>query len=87
MLRIDMHDTDPGIQQRKQVLDASCLGGMIRKRREKLGISQLELASIAGIDPGNLSKIERGIRRSHLDTYMKLCRLLGIDIFAEERSR
>lgn len=34
---------------------------------------------------GNLSKIERGSRRSHLDTYLKLCVVLGIDVFAEAR--
>ncbi len=58
---------------------------MIRSRREQLGIAQLELASMAGIDPGKLSKIERGTRRSPLDTYLKLCGILGIDLFAETR--
>jgi transcriptional regulator with XRE-family HTH domain len=70
---------------RRQLLDASNLGEMIRSRREQLGIAQLELGSMAGIDPGNLSKIERGSRRSNLDTYLKLCGILGIDLFAEVR--
>ena len=72
--------------RRRQLLNASDLGEMIRSRRERLGIAQLELASMAGIDPGNLSKIESGSRRSHLDTYLKLCGHLGIDLFAEARS-
>ncbi|WP_323042531.1 helix-turn-helix transcriptional regulator [Gemmobacter sp.] len=79
------HDDEPDIPRRRQLLDASDLGKMIRLHRERLGIAQLELASMAGIDPGNLSKIERGSRRSHLDTYLRLCGILGIDIFAEVR--
>ncbi|SNT39222.1 Helix-turn-helix [[Luteovulum] sphaeroides subsp. megalophilum] len=79
-------DDELDLLRRQQLLDASDLGGMIRSRRERLGIAQFELASMAGIDPGNLSKIERGSRRSHLDTYLKLCGILGIDLFAEARS-
>jgi ribosome-binding protein aMBF1 (putative translation factor) len=79
------HDDELDLLRRRQLLDASDLGEMIRSRRERLGIAQLELASMAGIDPGNLSKIERGSRSSHLDTYLKLCGMLGIDLFAEAR--
>ena len=80
------YDDEMVMPRRRQLRDASDLGEMIRSRRERLGIAQLELASMAGIDPGNLSKIERGSRRSHLDTYLKLCGILGIDLFAEARS-
>lgn len=78
---------DPALEmpRRRQLLDATELGALIRLRRVRLGIAQLELASAAGIDAGNLSKIERGSRRSHLDTYLRLCSLLGIDLFAELR--
>ena len=79
-------DNDLDLLHRQQILEASYLGETIRARRERLGIAQLELASMAGIDPGNLSKIERGSRRSHLDTYLKLCGILGIDLFAEVRA-
>ncbi len=71
---------------RRQLLNASDLGEVIRSHRERLGIAQHELASMAGIDAGNLSKIERGSRRSHLDTYLRLCAILGIDLFAEPRT-
>ena len=71
---------------RLQLQKAAELGALIRLHREHLGIAQLELASMAGIDAGNLSKIERGSRSSHLDTYLKLCSLLGIDLWAEVRS-
>lgn len=79
------HIDELDMPRRRQLLEASDLGEIIRTRRERLGIAQLELASMAGIDPGNLSKIERGSRRSHLDTYLKLCGILGIDLFAEVR--
>jgi DNA-binding XRE family transcriptional regulator len=78
-------DDELDMPRRRQLLDASDLGEIIRMHRERLGIAQLELAAMAGIDPGNLSKIERGSRRSHLDTYLKLCAILGIDLFAEVR--
>lgn len=80
-------DHDEGQDMRRQqLLDASDLGEVIRSHRERLGIAQHELASMAGIDAGNLSKIERGSRRSHLDTYLRLCAILGIELFAEPRA-
>lgn len=85
MVQRRRRDDDLEMPRRRQLLDATELGEMIRSRREELGIAQLELAAMAGIDPGNLSKIERGSRRSHLDTYLRLCGLLGIDLFAELR--
>ena len=71
---------------RRQLLDASDLGDVIRSHRERMGIAQHELASIPAIDARNLSKIERGTRRSHLDTYLRLCAILGIDLVAEPRA-
>jgi transcriptional regulator with XRE-family HTH domain len=65
-------DDELDMPRRRQLLDASDLGEIIRMHRERLGIAQL-------------SKIERGSRRSHLDTYLKLCAILGIDLFAEVR--
>jgi Predicted transcriptional regulator len=62
------------------------LGSFIRDRREGLGIKQGDLASIAGVDQGNLSKIERGTAKATLDTYLRLCSALGIDIVAEPRA-
>jgi transcriptional regulator with XRE-family HTH domain len=80
------HDNAAPPSRRRPILDPADLGEMIRARRERLGIAQLELAAMAGMDPGNLSKIERGGRRAHLDTYLKLCCMLGIDLVAEARS-
>ncbi|VDC33918.1 helix-turn-helix domain-containing protein [Pseudogemmobacter humi] len=64
---------------------ADQLGGLIRQRREALKLRQGELASISGVDQGNLSKIERGCARARFETYLRLCSALGIDLMAEAR--
>jgi len=61
------------------------LGMLIRERREAIALKQGDLASIAGVDQGNLSKIERGNTTATLETYLRLCAALGIDILAEPR--
>lgn len=69
-----------------KILSATELGSLIRQRREVLEIRQGDLASIAGVDQGNLSKIERGTARATLDTYLRLCQALGVDLIAEPRA-
>ena len=67
------------------ITDPKELGLYLRKRREALGILQGDLASSAGLDQGNLSKIERGTARATLETYLRLCKALGVDLLAEPR--
>jgi transcriptional regulator with XRE-family HTH domain len=62
------------------------IGQAIRDRRKHLGMSQEALSSLSGIAQPNLSKIERGMADARLDTYLKLCFLLGIDLVAVTRS-
>jgi HTH-type transcriptional regulator / antitoxin HipB len=62
------------------------LGTLIRERREAIALKQGDLASVAGVDQGNLSKIERGNSVATLETYLRLCSALGIDILAEPRT-
>lgn len=62
------------------------LGTFLRTRREMLAIMQGDLASIAGVDQGNLSKIERGTAKATLETYLRLCKALGVDLIAEPRA-
>lgn len=66
--------------------DPKDLGTFLRQRRETLIILQGDLASIAGIDQGNLSKIERGTAKATLETYLRLCKALGIELTAEPRA-
>ncbi|WP_138473283.1 helix-turn-helix domain-containing protein [Poseidonocella sp. HB161398] len=62
------------------------LGELLRSRRRALKMSQTDLASLTGVDQGNLSKIERGQLPATLDTYFRLMSALGIDLYAELRS-
>jgi transcriptional regulator with XRE-family HTH domain len=69
-----------------RVSKATDLGAFIRERRDALGVSQGDLSQMAGIDQGNLSKIERGVSTATLETYLTLCQALGIDLSAEARA-
>lgn len=62
------------------------LGQLLRTRRTELGISQYDLADMSGVPQPNLSRIERGAATATLETYIRLCAPLGIDLFAGIRS-
>jgi transcriptional regulator with XRE-family HTH domain len=56
-------------------------GMRIKRRREKLGISQSELARRVGIPPSKVSDWERGSRRDmNLSTALRVARALGCGI-------
>lgn len=61
------------------------LGQVVRDRRNAVGMTQEDLASLTGIPQANLSKIERGASTARFDTYLRLCQALGIDLHAEGR--
>lgn len=52
----------------------------VRSRREAAGLSQFELGMRVGIDPGRLSKIERGLGSPTLEQAVALQRELGIPV-------
>ncbi len=56
------------------------LGIIIRKRRALLGLSQSELADIAGISTRTIQLIERGQGNPSLETLIKLIDPLGLQI-------
>lgn len=53
-------------------------GGLISKRRKRLGISQEELASRADLDRTYISGLERGVRNPSLTAIVKVATGLGI---------
>lgn len=53
-------------------------GDILRKRRSEIGISQEELAFLAGVDRTFVSRIERGIRQPSLRTLIGLGQALKI---------
>lgn len=60
---------------------ADLLAETIKKRRTDLGITQGELASIAGLSYGYICRLERGyIGNPGIGSAARLCLLLDIDI-------
>jgi len=58
------------------------LGKVIKNNRIRLGMSQIDLSKITGVDPKTISLIERGVRKKpNPDTLLKLSKVLDcIDI-------
>jgi transcriptional regulator with XRE-family HTH domain len=53
-------------------------GARLRATREAQGLSLRYVARKAGVDPANLSRIERGIARPSLNTLVRIGRVLGL---------
>lgn len=52
----------------------------IVRRRWQAGLKQSELASLAGITPGTLSRIESGVNGTTPETLGRLARVLGCTV-------
>jgi y4mF family transcriptional regulator len=59
------------------------IGDIIRARRKARKIAQEQLADIAGISPRTLRDIEKGIANPQLETLIKICNVLGMEIKVE----
>jgi len=68
---------DTGVQEKELI------GKIIQKRRKSRKIVQEDLADIAGISPRTLRDIEKGIANPELDTMMRICKVLGMEIKLE----
>lgn len=57
------------------------IGARIAKRREELGLSQMDLARLLDIAPARISDFERGARTDcNLSTAKRLAQVLGVSI-------
>lgn len=56
------------------------VGSLITEARKRRGWTITELAAAAGVDRGNLSKVERGERGASLDMLLALARVIDIDL-------
>lgn len=54
------------------------IGQVIRNRRKLLGVSQSQLATIAGVGINTLTKIERGEGNPSLSVLMRVLNSLGL---------
>lgn len=56
------------------------LAKLIKKKREKFGLSGREFAALLDVDPSEVSKIEKGIRNMKIERIEKICKILDIKI-------
>lgn len=68
-----------------KIRDAADLGAVIRKRRRKLGITQVQLAQACGCSPRFVGELERGVAGGNIKQVIAICRSIGIDLYARER--
>ena len=62
------------------IIDAQTLGSLIKYYRKAANLTQYELADMIEIDDKQLGKIERGVHYPSLTTFLKLIKVLNIDI-------
>lgn len=60
--------------------EKEAIGSIFQSRRKARKIGQEQLADIAGISPRTLRDIEKGIANPELETLMKICNVLGMEI-------
>jgi transcriptional regulator with XRE-family HTH domain len=75
--RLDFAD---GVPTLEPAPTAARLGSALRAVRRKRGLSQRELADLAGVSPSAMSQAERGARGLSLDTLLDLTYELNITI-------
>ena len=61
------------------------LGRQIRLARKAQGLTQAELAEVAGVGVRFVSELERGKSSAQLGLALELARLAGVDLFAQPR--
>ena len=66
-------------------MDALELGTTLRERRRALGLTQLELAELAGVGERFVHEVETGSGNPGLQGVHKLCRALGLEIMVVPR--
>ena len=63
--------------------EKEAIGDILQSRRKARKIAQEQLADIAGVSPRTLRDIEKGIANPELETLMKICHVLGMEIKIE----
>ena len=56
------------------------IGKRIRRKRKELGMTQQKLAELAGLEPSNISHIERGATKLGLPTIVSIANVLGCSV-------
>ncbi len=56
------------------------VGNIVRVARQKMRLTQLELAGKVGVHPNTIARIERGVQKPTFATAKRLARVLDLDI-------
>jgi y4mF family transcriptional regulator len=70
-----------------RVRTAAELGAMLRTRRKAKGLTQVELADLAGVSQRFISELERGRESTGLALVLRVCSRLALDVFVDVRER
>ncbi len=65
------------------ILDEKTLANLIKSSRKKSGLSQLELAELAGVGKTLVFNLEKGQANAQFENLLKILRVLNIKIHAE----
>lgn len=56
------------------------VAALLQKERERQGLSLTTLGACAGLSQQSISYIERGLRTPNLDTLLRICSALGVEL-------
>ena len=71
-------DEEPASEQPFRLYTAASVGRAIRHYREEAGLTQQQLAEMAGVHRSYLSELERGGETEQLRRILRLLKLLGV---------
>ena len=60
------------------MMDQIAIGARIKAARERVHLTQEQLAEIVDISPTHMSVIERGVKTPKLDTFIRIANALGV---------
>ena len=61
-------------------INYNAIGERIKAYRNKLNITQAQLGELSGVEPSNISHIERGATKVSLPTLIKIANTLGASL-------
>lgn len=68
-----------------KIMDCGEFGKACRNRRKALGYTQNDLSEVSGLSASFISDVENGKATVELGKAIQLVKLLGMDLFVEER--
>lgn len=68
-----------------KLTDSAELGAIIRRRRKALRLTQTQLAKSCNCTQRFISELERGVAAGNIRQVIRICKMLGIDLFARVR--